>query len=39
VSFPVPPGAIRTWDGMKLVNDDDDSVVFDFDVLNSQDKF
>jgi hypothetical protein len=39
VSFPVPPGAIRTWDGMKLVNDDDDSVVLDFDVLNSQDKF
>jgi len=39
VSFHLAPGAIGTWEGMKLVNDDDDSAVFDFEVLNSQDKF
>jgi hypothetical protein len=39
VSFQVGRGAIGTWEGMKLVNDDDDSAVFDFEVLNRQDMF
>ena len=39
VSFDVASGAIGAWKGMKLVNEDDDIAVFDFDVLNSQDKF
>jgi hypothetical protein len=39
VSFAVAPGATGTWEGMKLVNEDDDSAIFDFEVLNSQDKF